>query len=362
VSIAGAPLNRQYQRFLAWGSTLYMFGGFQAATSTQNNDLWAVNLQTAVLAVPSLPATWTQVSPNVNGVVPGYPPPRVGYSWIAYSVGAVMFGGISNSAPGSTLDVCFPPRPAPAGWAPPATCMWHRHVWIFLPGEAPNPTQQYAMPASAWKQLADVGAPGDNNGAVPTGRVDASVGALADQLYVYGGFTATGPSSELWTYSLTAQTWALVPATFPAPGAGLPPTARSFPTGTFVGHHFYVWNQVFDNSGGAVQNSGSLWRWTLASGPPAAPAAPIISHAAIQSGHTAGIILGILLGLVNLVFLKKIADDAGVTWGLPAFSLPGLPSLPTMGGGVAKSSAAGFYASAPSAEVANGGYAAPAEL
>lgn len=60
-----------------------------------------------------------------------------------------------------------------------------------------NSTTTYGMPASAWVRFGENGA---NGGPVPAGRVEHTAGAMGDQLYVYGGVTATGISNELWAY------------------------------------------------------------------------------------------------------------------------------------------------------------------
>lgn len=84
VAVSGAPAARVAQRFLSWGSTLYMFGGFDTVALTQNNDLFSLDLNAAIQGTPQ---TWVTVSPPaVAGVVPNYPPSRVGYSWTGYQV------------------------------------------------------------------------------------------------------------------------------------------------------------------------------------------------------------------------------------------------------------------------------------
>jgi hypothetical protein len=66
-----------------------MFGGYNPNNNpaTISNDLWALDLTAAI----SNGATgWVQVSPPgdaTTGVVAGYPPARVGYSWTGYEVG-----------------------------------------------------------------------------------------------------------------------------------------------------------------------------------------------------------------------------------------------------------------------------------
>ena len=123
IQSSGAPSFRVGQRFLNWGSTLYMFGGVTriAPTVVQANDLYALDL-TSSITTPGTPATWVTVSPPTTptgpggaAVVPGYPPPRIGYSWTGYQVGAIMFGGISTDTPNGDPFACvFSPPGTPA--------------------------------------------------------------------------------------------------------------------------------------------------------------------------------------------------------------------------------------------------------
>jgi hypothetical protein len=185
------------------------------------------------------------------------------------------------------------------------------------------------MPPNAWVRLGENGA---NGGPVPAGRVFHTAGHMGDQLYVYGGITAAGPSSELWAYNLVSQAWGQVQPSMPAPPTG------SFGVGTVVGRHLYLFIHQRDNGLAPIADgSGALWRWAPAQlGPPAAGGA-----APVNSGHTAGIVIGILIGLGNLYFLVLLVQNAGVSM-IPSFSFGGF-------GGSSKASTsgvAGFCAAA----------------
>ena len=373
------PLGRVAQRFLSWGSVLYMFGGYNQNTFSMANDLWALDA-TPVVASTMVPppnpmpsAGWMQVTTTsaANGIITGddYPPPRVGYTWTGFSIGATLMGGISNSDANGQYDVtlCWSTLP---NYVPPATCRWHQHVYIFLPGygtltpasiDPKTGLMIGGTPTLAWKRLALTG----DNG-VPAGRAEHSAGSMGDQLYIYGGYTQQGLSSEMWTYNLVSESWTLVPATTPnpsqnlVPGSGTVRIGRGFTTGTTVGRHFYVWQQSFSGAanGQPQQNTGSLWRWTAdnvpAGGGGGGGAAPVSN--AIAIGHTWGIVIGILIGLGNLYYLVQLAAHAGVGCALPSISLP------SFGGGAAKGPGGYYASSASAAAVANGGYSAPAEL
>ncbi len=235
-------------------------------------------------------------------------------------------------------------------------------MWAFLPGTTDwfvpgndNTAQKYG--SAAWVMLNDAGA---NNGPTPVGRTEHCAGNLGDQLYIYGGQTAMGPVSPadaLWTYNLASQTWVNIPNANPSPQIGFP---GSFVTGTFIGHHFYVYVENYDNKNMWV--SGQLWRW----GPNNAALPPGVAYPTPYnpSGHTAGIVIGILLGIANCYFLWLLLGNAGVSM-VPAWveSIPYVGQY--LGGGGAKKPPTGFYTSSASTLNSGGGgagYAAPPEL
>jgi hypothetical protein len=110
------------------------------------------------------------------------------------------------------------------------------------------------MPANVWVRLGENGA---NGGPAPAGRVSHTAGRMGGQLYVYGGVTATGLSSELWAYNLVSQTWGQVQPSTPAPPTG------SFGAGTVLGLHLYLF--FLSSSGPSpVDGTGTLWRWAPA--------------------------------------------------------------------------------------------------
>jgi len=90
------------------------------------------------------------------------------------------------------------------------------------------------------------------------------------------------------------------------------------PPAPLAPQHFFNYIQQYDRNG-IVPNSGQLWRWTPivtagggggfpdrggASGPSAID--PIVM------GHTAGIVLGLLLGGANLYYLYRLAQNARI--------------------------------------------------
>ena len=332
--VSAAPVGRFAQRFLSWGSSIFMFGGYDTAALVTTNDLWALDLNAALAGQP---ASWLQVSPPaVGGVVPGYPSPRVGYSIVSYQVGAVLFGGLSNSAPGGSPFDCIRTPTAP-------TCFFHSHVHVFLPGLG-NAKAANQMPAGAWLELSPSGA---NGGPMPTGRVEHVAGAMGDQMYVYGGMTATGPSTELWTFNLVTQTWALC-----SQGSPMPPTpGRGFgwSAGYVIGRHLYVYAQDWQSTA-----PGQLWRWAPSAsfGGPAPAAASGVSSAVVM-GHTAGIAITVLLCSAILAVSLLSAQQTGAVPNCCGF---------TFAWTAPKISPAGFYGAKITASATSaGGYVAPPE-
>ena len=183
LTLGSAPSNRVGQRFLSWGSTLFMFGGYDLKANIQYNDLWSVDMSAAITGQSQ---AWFAASPPTaaGAAVVGYPPPRLGFSWTTYQVGSIVYGGLSTDTPGTSPIDCFR-APTTAG------CHFHSHVWAFLPGLG-DVKSTGGMPAGAWVMLNSAGA---NGGPTPAGRVEHVAGAMGDQMYVYGGLTATGPSS-----------------------------------------------------------------------------------------------------------------------------------------------------------------------
>lgn len=246
---------------------------------------------------------------------------------------------------------------SPSSPAPPE-CFFHHHVWAFLPGQtdwfvpgSDGTAQKYD--STAWVMLNDAGA---NGGPVPAGRTEHCAGNLGDQLYIYGGMSATGPvapSDALWTYNLASQTWVNIPSANPSPSIGY---RGSYVTGTFIAHHFYAFVENYDQNS---QGGGQLWRWSPNNAAlPPGMASPAPYNA---SGHTAGIVIGILVGLANLYLLWLLVGNAGVDL-LPAGLAGLLPASLPCGGGGGGAKSAGYYSAASSgSSAANAsGYAASA--
>ena len=235
ISVANAPLGRVAMRFVVWGSQLYFFGGVNLLNGNAvSNDLWSLDLTTSVTN-PTGSNAWAQISPQADpttGIIAGYPFPRVAYSFTAYQVGAVMYGGISSPAGTDPFATCiFNPSPTPN-----PGCFFHQNVWALLPGQFVPPSAALGpnypsgqMPPSAWVRLGENGV---SPGAVPDGRALHTAGAMGDNLFVYGGITAKGPSNELWAYNLMSQAWGLVTSVGPQP-----PRGAGFGVGCIVGFH-----------------------------------------------------------------------------------------------------------------------------
>ncbi len=75
---------------------------------------------------------------------------------------------------------------------------------------------------------------------------------MGSQLYVFGGVTQLGPTTELWAYDLSSQVWALTSS----PGASPPDGGWGIMVS--MGYSLWVYSQQWDPVNGIVPNSGSL--------------------------------------------------------------------------------------------------------
>lgn len=144
------------------------------------------------------------------------------------------------------------------------------------------------------------------------------------------------------------------------PSSPSPPTTApgtngyAWSVGTVVGRHLYVFEQSY-NRGTPSPNSGQLWRWAPSQGGPPASNSGGGYNAAVANGHTAGIVLGLLLGIANLYFLVLLALNAGVT------IMPSCDACSGLCGGLSSRAkgVSGFYASSSASTATSSGYTAP---
>lgn len=290
---------RNGHKVVALGGLLFLLGGWDG--TTYFNDLWGLDLASAVLALgggAAAPPGWVQLLPSgATGMVP----PRSSFSWDAVGGQTFVFGGSECSREAgrvvllSLLPSAPPPcRAQPTSHTPPGsprrapslqTCgplrRWrHRRHVLLLPALTPAPPLIPALPAAApqlepfpdglpvgWAPVLPSGGPG---APWPPCRYGHSSGVSGGTLYIFGGMTFPGcgagggptpaPLADLWAFDSLAGTWAEITQGQPAPGP------LGVPAGVVVGAAYYVY-------GGADQDSGfpELWRWTP---PPAAPLPP----------------------------------------------------------------------------------------
>ena len=171
---------------------------------------------------------------------------------------------------------------------PGSGCVLLQEVWLFLPGNtppAPNsvaPTQWVGLQTSGY-----------NGGPVPGGRMQHSAGYMGDQLYVYGGITYAGVSTDLWALNLITASWVQVQQTSPWPTRG----GGFQSTGLVLGRSFYLWQTpTFPG------DQGSLWRWEPSSAW-SPPSSGVTFNNETTAAVSAGFALAILLGIANLAFV-----------------------------------------------------------
>lgn len=102
-------------------------------------------------------------------------------SFTGYGTIATLYGGVSRNDNGD-VGACYSPATS-------APCYFHQSVWMFLPGN--KVAAVGSITGANWVHIGDAGAYG---GPPPAGRMEHIAGAIGDQLYVYGGTTATGPT------------------------------------------------------------------------------------------------------------------------------------------------------------------------
>ena len=333
--ITGAPPAQRFgMRFAPFGSVVYAFSGVEVASGILHNDMYAIGAGTIITGQTLPPPAWSQVA--ADNVV-GLPPGRVGYSWTTFGTIILLFGGVNvlPTAPAGTLpDVCFSPATS-------SLCEFHSHVWAFRPGN-PGPPSEITVTGAQWQLLSG----GATGGARPSGRFDMTGGAIGDQLFVFGGTTAAGPSQELWAFNLVSQTWAQVTPSAPAPAAT---TDLGYGLGAVIGRHLYHYSQPIGPDGTPVPGGGQLWRWApVASSGSGGAAAPASAAATLSSGAVAAVAIVVLLGFANLSLLVVVARAMDALGPLGAL-------LPCICGGTKRASAPGaFYTSTGS-----DGYVAP---
>ena len=339
-TIAGVPKSHDGHRMIVFGGILYMMGGITASDSTPSvletsNAMWAFDLNSYFNQPSGTQAlSWFKIQPIGSA---GVWSPRVAFSLNVYSATILLFGGLKRNENAVGNDpICANPG---------AQCITFNDVWQFQPGLSSGPISANSCNNGncGWSLVAVSG------NQVPTPRYNHASGVLADNLYVFGGVTATGTYlTDLWLFNIEDSVWRPVTSTFQGTdgfvNGGF--AVQSWPPSmAVVGHNLYI--EMTGDAGG-----NAIYRWV-----PEAPApspgggsgnSGSSAAAAVASGHTAGIVLGLLLGLANLYVLVLIAKNNNIT----------ILQSP-LGGSAYKPAATndGFYTS--TATVAGGGYSAP---
>jgi len=313
---------RNGPRVVLFGSILYRFGGCDM--NGCHNDLWALDISGAInsgfsnAGVSS--SSWTLIFGDQTGA--NYPSPRKDFMFETEGHMMIIFGGWTGTDASLTND-----------------------VWLFLPGNLNGPPapNAYANSFVSWPTV-----PGVSNGGVPTQRMGAAHGIYGDNVMLFGGYGLTTGSTtgstlnDLWVLNLPTQSWYQIT---PVSGQQWPtPAPGTRGAGMMIGRWMYLIVATAPNTPGANQ----LWRFTFPTyrgggGGNGNNNGNNSANNAIIAGHTAGIAIAVLLGVINLAVLLR---SGGVS--LPSFSGGFSASLPSVGG---------FYTGAKAPE--SGGYVAP---
>ena len=229
-------------------------------------------------------------------------------------------------------------------------------IWFFRPGNVNG--ARGPVPGNFANSFIQVSAiAGNPADGIISPRAHSTHGIYGDNLFVFGGIAtvngADATMNDLWIFRLPAQQWLKVGGNT----AGQPwpmPLANSRPAGVIIGRWMYVMIAPADPAAGSSQ----LWRWTFPVYPSGGGGGggggggnnnnngANSAGAAIATGHTAGIVVGLLIGLANLALLVAIFRGGSGS----SFSSTRLSAV----------TASGFYTSQPAGAAASaGGYTAP---
>jgi len=201
---------------------MVIFGGRVSSAFSAMSDVWE-------LTFADLP-TWTQILPTGTAV------PLWGASAVYDPVGdrMVTFGGQGNAAQNLTRELTFSGTPAwndlaPTGTLPPAR---REHVAVYDPtlgrmivfggisGSSTRMNDVWVLTlgaAPAWSQVTPAGTPPSARNAC-AGMFDS----VRNRLVIFGGTTASGSSSEVWSLDFSAgATWSQI-----LPGGTVPSGRR----------------------------------------------------------------------------------------------------------------------------------------
>lgn len=269
--LPNSPPTRNGHRLISFGGIMYLTGGWNP-TIDYYNDVWALDVNGFFNGSVT---GWTSITSN--GTV-GLPPPRNTFSWDNMGYDAVMFGGFwHNIAGGGAYTDCTVQ----------AQCRYYNDLWIYRPapvglaGLQPNPL------AIGWIQVTVSGS------TVPQGRTGHASGILSDQLFIFGGQGASGWLSDVWVFNFKSHAWAQVSSSGASPGA------VSYPTGAFIGSHYF-----FISSSGTP--GSNLWRFdTVPSS--GGPGSTTNNNSWMSTaGLGAGIAIGVLINVASLVVIVLV--------------------------------------------------------
>jgi len=314
-SMTGVPSAHDGHRFITFGGLLFMIGGFTNDATRgweASNAMWASDLAAFFASAnngpgdPNANVPWVQVQPiNSPDVFSG----RAAFSLNTYSATIYLFGGLTRALPGPT-------GPDPVCKLPGSACVVYNDLWLFQPGLMSSVLSDQLCKGGncGWRMV------GVNGASIPPARYGHAAGVLADNLYVFGGVDANGNFfSDLWVFNIEDRVWTAAQSSFRGI-TGLPSPQTFFPSMSVVGHHLYV--EMTGDAGGHA-----IYRWvpeapavptptpSTPSPAPSTPSAPSSGGSsgseAIAQGHTAGIVIGVSVGLANLALLYVLFVRTG---------------------------------------------------
>lgn len=296
------PGERGGHTTVPYNNTIVMFGGYTGwPTALFYNDLWQYDITTR---------TWSTL-PNISGPSTRY----AHHSAIINTDEMLIFGGWSGS---TFLNDLWKYKITTGIWSNPpnvspppvrqnhAADMVGTDMIIFggYNGAFLNDVWKYDTLAQTWTLLA-------NNGTPPSARSNTTATSDANNIYLFGGQTASGIANDFFQYNVPTQTWSQLTTV-----GG--PTARLWHSFETIGNNLFMYGGSATANGTALDE---IWKYNILSSTwsqvttGTRPKIPRMFHTSIAIGNIMYIVAGYPTGGLGVLGLQDIweADYSALT-------------------------------------------------